>query len=435
MPIVYKYGCKPPVEIAKAHEILRTAHRYRNTLVEIQQAAAACKYLAGVTQDEALRDSIAPLKAAETRAARASSGLHYGTYWLVEHDVRKATRFARFTGAGRIGAPVPTSGRRATTQSVLAGCDPNLQLRRLDVKHYTARLRVGRGEWLTCKVTLHRPLPDATVLQAWLQCEPVAAHNKWALCLVLSTTRTVARKPTGRAGGLDIGWRRLGPDNEDFAGGWRVAADSDGDVYELPRRLIERYFHARSVEAIRARAFNAHKPHAAMKSPNKLARRVRAGEYPELEVWRKQDRHLYNWHEYQEQGVIRARDHHYRQLAVQLCKKFDTIYIEDFDLRGAAERKIAGHQRFDVAPGRFREALKLIARNRGVALVEVDPAYSNACTACGYWDKTQSGIWVSCKNPQCAEFERSCDGDVKAAKNLRIRGLENGALAKRATAL
>jgi Putative transposase DNA-binding domain len=446
--IVYTYGCKAPADEARAIEILRAANRYRNALVELRQASDACKYLASATADEQLRDSIKPLRAAESRALRAASGLHYGTYLLVEQDARSAKRFRRFDGGGRIGAPLPTSGARTVSDRVLGGSDRNLQIlgRVEGTKNWNhARLRIGTDEWLDFRVRIHRPLPpQATVLQAWLQRTPIATHARWELQLVLSLERRVQREPTGRSGAIDIGWRYVESSREDDrdAPALRVAADSDGRSYEIPAALIERVRHAKSIESIRSRAFNDHRPHPAMRSPNRLNRRVRAGEFPELEQWRKQDRHLHDWHEYEHAAALRARKELYRQYAIDLCTRFDTIYLEDFDLKAVARRlrkeqepddrertrenaARARSQRFDAAPGLFRQILRSMADPRGVRIVEVDPAHSNACAECGWWERAKSGrLHVRC--PVC---ERRYDGDVNAAKNLLARGLEMEALA------
>lgn len=440
--IVFTYGCRAPkARHDEMLETLRLAHKYRNALVELKQNAAVISYCAGVLQDDTLRDSLKPMRLAEDRALRAACGLHYGTYLLASDSAKKALRFARWTGEGRIGCPL-NNGSKLSVQRAL-DCDQNtLHLQHVRGLYYIARLRQGSG-WFEWEFKMHRPLPaDGVILKAWVQRRMIATDEKWELQLVLSSTAQRPRAqlpfglaPTGRTVGLDLGWRRVAADGSDFTAGLRVAALSTGEIHSVPRRLLDRYEHARSIEGIRQRHFDEHKPHAGMRSPNRLSRCVRAGEFPdlpELEQWRKQDRHLHTWHEHQERNVRLARREHYRLLAVDLCNRFDTIFIEDFDLRRIARQKIAGDQRFDTAPSEYRRELLMIAASRGVRVIKVPAEYTTlTCFHCDF-----SAPWARKNEVQhtCEGCSAVFDADVNAAQNINARGLELEALAGAAAA-
>src|SRR6187551_517531 len=136
--ITYSYGALRPIEgFELLTEQLKLANRYRNQLIEIELWRRAAS-------DYATKEELKLHVSTATRAARAASGLGWGTYQLVEDDVARASktatpRFRPTLGLGRVGAAVQACSEldeKLGGPVVITGPDHK--------KHAVARLRVTK---------------------------------------------------------------------------------------------------------------------------------------------------------------------------------------------------------------------------------------------------------------------------------------------------
>jgi hypothetical protein len=418
---VYRYGCRAPLEgDAWARLILSRANRYRNDLVSLRdQRIVALK-----TKDA---DAATRLKV-EARALRAGCGLWYGTYCLVECAARKAKNFRPFDGTGRIGGYLNNGGKLA----VRAAMQPhkNLWLEHGERDYYRLHMRIAgtahepvMGVW---PVKMHRPLPsDGVIVQCWMQLTRIGRHEKWELCLCVEAAE--AQRPCGQGViGLDLGWR------EREGRGYRVAMTSDGEEILCPPSIRSGLEHYERLTSTRRLAFDAMRPNDQMRSPDKLNRRVRRGEFGELYGWRQQDAHLWDWIANGRARVLARRREHYAAVARSLVSRYAVIVIEKLNLARLATKKegVQRGNRTDVAPAEFRQVLKAAAAKTACVIAEVPCEWSTAeCHECRGIMTVTSKLVLRCEH--CAAEH---DQDLNAAKNLRRRWEEPEPLANREAA-
>lgn len=107
------------------------------------------------------------------------------------------------------------------------------------------------------------------------------------------------------------------------------------------------------------------------------------------------------------------------KLAHYLCKRYDTIFIEDLNLVGMS--KLWGRKMSDLAHGRFCLILEHVAVKYGCKVHKIDKWFpsSKLCT-CGYKNEglhLYDRKWVC---PQCGQVH---DRDVHAAEMIYRRGI------------
>lgn len=146
--------------------------------------------------------------------------------------------------------------------------------------------------------------------------------------------------------------------------------------------------------------------------------------YEELEVWRKQDRHLWTWETAQRAKSLGRRKDIYRVFAAKLADRYSTLILEDFDLPPIIKRKKAGeghhaqqpaHNRVLVATYTLRDALKNAFTVRGGTVRKVPPQFTTmTCNVCGSVEEFDAAGKVkhTCKNGH------TWDQDTNASINL-----------------
>lgn len=381
----------------------------------------------------------------------------YGNLWFPKHR--------RWDGRGKVGVQLQNG---MTVDELFSGKDTRLQIapvpaetwtgtrsQRRRLSRTTVRIRVGSNGrapiWATFPVILHRPLPpDAVVKWAWAQRKRIGTRLRWELQLTIQSATFVAKEPRGDVCAIDIGWRL----RED---GIRVGAlvDTAGEQQELqlPKRIVERLVHADHIRGIRdtnmdeikarlilwldeaedvPEPLRKHLTHLGQwRSTARLAsvasrwsrERFDGDEeiFAELDAWRRQNRHLYQWESNERSRALGHRREHYRILATQLARRYGTVLLEDIDLRKLAKRgedelhQAARHQRTLAAISEFRDALKLAASNHGAEIVLV-PAFrtTSTCHHCGAqctWDRNDL-------HHACQKCDTVWDQDDNAAKNM-----------------
>lgn len=131
-----------------------------------------------------------------------------------------------------------------------------------------------------------------------------------------------------------------------------------------------------------------------------------ASMFEKLEAWRRQDKHLYQWHGMMRQKAIRHRRDLYRCWARKLAEKYSgSLIIEDFDLTKIARRakteseetlgEARRWRRTAIAVGELRDALKHAFAGRIIMLT--DTKREATCPVCK--SKVGNGSCENCIVP------------------------------------
>jgi hypothetical protein len=153
-----------------------------------------------------------------------------------------------------------------------------------------------------------------------------------------------------------------------------------------------------------------------------------------MEAWRRKYRELYNWCRHQEKKVLACRKEMYRLIAKEIAETYDTIIIENFDLRPMAERDkvedkvslepIQRSQRFEASLSEFKDALKLMALNSGSVVVGRDSEYTTVqCFSCDTWCKWDAEKYLYHTCEHCGVH---WDQDANASRNLLFSKVKKG---------
>jgi hypothetical protein len=352
------------------------------------------------------------------------------------------------------------------------GADP--ESRRSRVKHRAiVTFRVAEKE-VAARVTVHlhrQPPPDTRIKYLYLHRHLVGRRHTWELQFVLGRD-SWPRDDQARSGacGVDLGWRLV-------PGGMRVAyaVGSDGaeHILTLPGEMLDAWEKVEDLQAIRDKNFDAirdrlvawvamYKPlltrwhleelgyarkrdatrkaddqprskqHLGQwKSPEALSwvvrhwrdRRFEGDEhiFEELEAWRKQNRHLYDWQTGQRRQVIRRRDDLYRKFARRLARlyraaKLRAINYRELKGRPAPDESDSKRQArlnaHNAAPGRLAQLIREAVTEPGKVPVE-HPV--GACSRCGTLDDYDRASELV---HACSKCGAEWDQDRNAALNL-----------------
>jgi putative transposase len=180
---------------------------------------------------------------------------------------------------------------------------------------------------------------------------------------------------TGTSVGIDVGLEKF-------------LSTSDGAFVENPR-------HLRSAEA------------ALKRTQRSVSKRKRNGANR-----RKMVRILARKH----RGVERARRDFHLKTALDLVRKYDTIAIEDLNVRGLSRGMLAKSVN-DAGWGQFFGILCFKAESAGRTVIAVNPSgTSQICSGCGCEPRERKTLSV--RVHRCAECGLSLDRDVNAARNI-----------------
>jgi hypothetical protein len=420
---------------------------------------------------------------AAVRAARANSGVHWGTYLLVERAVDQAKKspreikFRRWSGGGRVGVQVQKSkpaGTQVQIDPVPADAWTSRPKRRASYVTTNVRLRLGTDDnrqpiWATLPVVVHRPLPsDAMMKWAWIRVRPGWTPQYQLQISLESHTFVPPAKPVSRKMvALDIGWR-LRPERSLRVG---YVADEEGDHDEiaLPAQIASHLTHAEELQSRRDQSFNAACAElmawvadrevpgwlgdelanvGQWRSTARLGRIVLrwrnerfkgdADMFERLWQWRgRNEVHLREWQLCEHAKALRARKDFYRRTAAELARRYGTLVIEDFDLREVARRpataasgqpQASRHQRRHAAPGDLRQAMVAAFLSRGGSVIKVSGhETTQKCHRCGHGAK-----WDALRNVEhtCEGCGETWDQDQNAAFNILALGREQTAGAR-----
>lgn len=436
---------------------------------------------------EANKTALDQLEKERRRAVKsvtAASGLYWCNYDEVLKDYDAARKramrdkteikFHRWDGTGKVtvrwqkGLPV-SSLFKNDTRMQLSPIPPDAwdQPRgvRRKMTRTVIRLRVTSDErkkpvWVELPMVMHRPIPAESEIRCASICRE-RVGRKWRYKAVLTVTLDAKPKVHGRGiVGIDLGWRMV-------KNGLRVAywADGQGSHGQLvlgPEVLYE-FNKLPDLQSIRDKHFN--KAKAALvewaannQKPDWLADELKAlhawrspgrlvalilhwreqrfdGDteiYDTLEYWRIRENHLYDWEANLRDQVSRRRREIYRVFAAETVRKYDTVVLEDFDLRRLAKKPDAedgtsgalptDKQRVIASVSELRLALKNACQQAGVEVMVVDAKHSTTeCYECGHREKFDAAVQLMRTCPKCGALY---DQDYNAAINLLNRGLE-----------
>lgn len=419
------------------------------------------------------------------KAVTAQSDLYWCNYDEVQKDYDQARKramrdktqikFHRWDGTGKVtvrfqkGLPVPNvfaSDTRLQIDPVPQDAWDKPRGVRRKLTQTVIRLRVTSDEnkkpvWVELPMVMHRPMPAESEIRCASICREKVGR-KWRYKAVLTVTLGETKPKIHGRGvvGIDLGWRMI-------KNGLRVAywVDDQGEHGQLvlnPEVLYE-FNKLPDLQSIRDKHFNEVKATLtawsaenkkpdwlteelktlhAWRSPGRLVvlilrwRNERFDSdqeiYDKLEYWRKRENHLYDWEANLRDQVHRRRREIYRIFAAKAVRKYDTIVLEDFDLRRVAKKPDAENgtggalpmdkQRFIASVSELRLALKNACQQAGVDVMIVDAKHSTIeCFTCGHREKFDASaqLWRTC--PKCGEL---WDQDYNAAINLLHRGLE-----------
>lgn len=312
----------------------------------------------------------------------------------------------------------------------------------------------GRGPvWARWPMQPDRPLPaDAEVTGVKVICSHEARAERWRAHITIRTAEPPKGAPLGTGNmSVDIGWRLVdGPlrvvDNVPMGrirvACWRSESGERGEIV-LSDRMVGAITKADSLRSIRDRWFNEtrvefrkwlnardvpewlRKATARMEdwySQNHLASLVIDWRNDEskhfdgawdailaLEIWRRQDAHLWHWECAQRNKSLAARKDFYRNQAAQLARRFGVLVLEDFDLRDTARipdvLEEPGLDRRRIAKiaacGELRSCLEQAFFRRGGLIQWVEPQdTTHVCPTCGAYTEFDAA----------ASIEWTCSG-------------------------
>ncbi len=413
----------------------------------------------------------------EIKKARAASGLSgcWGTYVVLERAAAAARhgkmdpRFHRWGGAGFIAVQLQGGLGPSETAS-----DTRFQIDPVDADAYDApkrgdrrrkartvvRLRIGSDEkrrpiWADFPAIIHRPLPaDCNIKEVRVMKRRIGVRYKWTLLVTIARSKEAPPMRKGHSGngrvGIDIGWR-LRDDGSLRVAYWQDDQGGSGE-YTLDPSYRKAHDRVESLRSIRDKNLDVMRPVLAAlikevkipewftergnitlwRSPARFAalalfwrdQRFAGDEkaYDLINKWRHQDKHLLDWESSLREKIYNRRRDRYRCFAAKIADKYDTVVMENFDLRQVAvlggENELhatARYQRQIAAVSKLRGAIKNACSMRGVVYLEVPAAYTTrVCHACGSVEKWDQRELVH----TCGGCGVTWDQDANAADNI-----------------
>jgi putative transposase len=222
------------------------------------------------------------------------------------------------------------------------------------------------------RLRLHRPI-EGRIKQISVT---LAGDGRWYVAFVCDQVPSHPMEPTGKDIGVDLGITTF-------------AALSDGTLVENPHPL----------ESAR---------HQVRLAQRRVSRRKRGSSRRRKAVALLSRRHTH---------VEAARRDFHHKLAVNLCRRFDHIAIEELNMRGLAQGMLS-KQVNDAGWGQFTTILRAKAECAGREVVAVDPrGTSQECSACGCEVRKTLSVRVH----DCPHCGYVADRDVNAARNVLQR--------------
>lgn len=444
---------------------------------------------AAIAEDDGLQAHLESIYAATSdakKAARASSGVYWGTYQKVEGAVEAAIkktmgppRFKRWSGDGQVAIQVQNG---TTWQEMIVGAGRIGNLLRAEQLPTDRESARSARPWMfsLCVSTDDKRKPnfarlmayvppnimpsDAKIMGVSLVRKSLPPHRMsdgkyhprydWSLQF---TVRTNEEKPRATSGacGIDVGWRLM--DDGSLRVAYLVDDDGKHEELRLPARLVTSWEKTQSIQSIRDRSFDAIRARLVewkqqqtaefpewfseaakfvgqWKAKGKLVRLIDqwhenridgdAEILAELDAWRHQDVHLWQWETEAEKKSQRTRLDLYRVFAHRVSQRYKEIYVEDFDLRKIQRNRKPDDNTVDAGSKEYMRTAcisTLVGLLKQKKAVKVDCANTTKkCHACGSIEEfDHRSLWHTCKS-----CNLPWDQDYNAAKNILVSGLD-----------
>lgn len=415
---------------------------------------------------------------AEIPGTKVMPGLHDSTYNLVEAACKQGMTkgappqfLSRWDSKPKLGVQVKRleGEPQLTIDAMLGGEDRWVKLflsPRPKAQPGSRRSRRMRGElwlrlaslgadgkysrgghtpvWAKIPFAYAREIPrGCDVKRADVTRRRVGRRWRWSVLFTLEYPKHYDLHPerakTGKVG-LDLGWRVL-PDR------FRIAcwAGSDGDEGELclPKWWLKEYLRCRRIQKHRDELFDKirssvaklakdRKDRAWIKRTRAKARvadwvrelEIAGGVPREVREWRTRENHLHDYETGLREQLKASRTDLYRKFAAALSNRYETVGLEDMDLR---EFQLLG----DVEDGEDYEEDYITKFNRAACLSALRNALearmrktekvnragtTEVCQGCGRRNRINGALHYVCVG--CGE---KIDRDVNAARNILDR--------------
>ena len=423
------------------------------------------KELFASTQFENLQTRLDAEDLTVRHAARAESGLYWGTYGVVEVSMARARsgappRFMAFRGDGHLAVNVKYG---LSQEEAEAGGDKRIQIARVvgvgksDAKRRIAMIRLGSLPggvplWVAVPFTMHRPLPDGSRIKSvHLIRRRIGTHDSWSVQFVVS--RKAGFAPADRAVegtvGIDINWR-MRDDGSLRVAFWIGSDGAEGEV-SIPAGWLREMKRVRGIRSHRDEAFDEAKarlvawmrtrtdlPEWLVKETETLpqwrscgrfaalAMRWRAARFAgdveafdALEAWRERDRHLFDFEANLRDQLLKWREHAYRNVAARLRRRYRKALLEDFDLRTAhaapkpEDESVDGALREHVRDACLSQLRRCILESMAETARVDRKGTSERCPECGIHTEIGAEVMRTCSG--CGKVD---DRDRVAARNI-----------------
>lgn len=341
------------------------------------------------------------------------------------------------------------------------------------------------GVFAKLRFKMHRELPPGRIKWVHVIKRRVADQERWFVQFVVSmegVTEAVARsdcdKVTQPPLALDVGWRLKENGDLRVAYGVSASGSSGGTTMELvlPAALLKKDEHVAGLASLRDKLLNEMKAKvtdcltklttvsseehlSAMvvfetvsqwRNPGRFMSFVRAvekGAYVEGLAWKAlptklreeirayahQDRHLWQWQDFERRKVQHQRREIYRLFAVSIARKHERVVLEDFDLRVFARRgTVDVDSTTDSRPymrlralacvSALRDTITQACASRRVPVEIRSAAYTTLdCHVCGHRHASDSALAKKLRDEvvgTCEKCGATWDQDENAARNL-----------------
>ena len=204
--------------------------------------------------------------------------------------------------------------------------------------------------------------------------------GKWYVTFACVDVPAKPLPATGKTVGIDLGLLTF-------------AATSDGEMFDNPRPMRTKRI-------------------AVERAQRRVTRRKRGSKRRRIAARTLARRHAH---------VAGIRREHHITIARTLVARYDTIYVEDLNVRGLAAGMLAKSVN-DAGWGEFRHWLACKAEDAGRQVIEVHPrGTSQMCSSCGC--VAVEHLSLAIRVFRCAACGLVLDRDVNAARNIKGLGL------------
>jgi hypothetical protein len=278
--------------------------------------------------------------------------------------------------------------------------------------------------WAIFPLYLHRPLPpDAVIKEVTVNRRYIGTHARWSchLTIVRDNVEALPQRPGVVA--VNIGWRNRLEGN--LRVGYHVDDKGERGQFLMLASIRARLAHAEHLRSIQDKLFDEIKGRLGLwlaeqttlpewtdplrtldkwRSQARLTAIVKQWRdarlpgdeaiFLELEAWRKQARHLYQWESWERTRALDHRKHTYRNIAANLAREYGTLILHQFNIMDVKEKHKTEDKAKDAAPpqrkqlqqgapGELRLALKHAFAARGGVVLELPSVnITKRCHAC-----------------------------------------------------